>query len=173
VTGGQSVSHSWYRAQSGSAEIILLSVGIICIYMLLNVCIYSIYKALSVQAQYSRSCFIISSSCYNSSLFTSTVVWFTASKYKPFIFPVSRFVLSNVANIYIFMILYILLLMPSQYCYISIYMEGWKPRASREPMCVLEDYQWNGELCSAGAGIRVDACLLQTPRRGKHKSWYS
>jgi hypothetical protein len=61
---------------------------------------------LSVQVQYSRKCPIISSSCYNSSLFTWTVVYLTAAKFKPLIFTVSGFALSNVANICIFMILY-------------------------------------------------------------------
>jgi hypothetical protein len=61
---------------------------------------------LSVQAQYSRSYPIISSSYYNSSLVSWTVVWLTAGKFKPLIFPVSGFALSNVANIFIFMILY-------------------------------------------------------------------
>jgi hypothetical protein len=69
-------------------------------------------RPLSVQAQYSRSCPIISSSCYNSILFTWTVVCLTAAKFKPLIFPVSLFALSNVANICIFMIFYDFCLLP-------------------------------------------------------------
>jgi hypothetical protein len=58
--------------------------------------VYTIYtRPLSVQAQYSRKCPIISSSCYNSSLVTWTVVCLTAAKSKPLIFPVSGFALSN------------------------------------------------------------------------------
>jgi hypothetical protein len=53
--------------------------------MLLNV--YIIYKRpLSVQAQQSRSCHILSSSCYNSSLVIWTVVCLTAAKFKPLAF---------------------------------------------------------------------------------------
>jgi hypothetical protein len=44
---------------------------------------------LSVQAQYSRSCPIISCSCYNGSLVTWTVVCLTAAKFKPLILPCS------------------------------------------------------------------------------------
>jgi hypothetical protein len=28
----------------------------------------------------------------------------------------------------------------------------------------LENFQWCGELCFAGAAISVDSCLLQTPK---------
>jgi hypothetical protein len=62
-------------------------------------------RPLSVQAQYSRSCPIISSSCYNSSLVTWTVVCLIAAKFRPPIFPVAVFALPDVANICIFMIL--------------------------------------------------------------------
>jgi hypothetical protein len=55
-------------------------------------------RSLWVQAQYCISCSIISSSCYNSSLATWTVVCLTAVKFKPLIFPMSRFALPNVAN---------------------------------------------------------------------------
>jgi hypothetical protein len=61
--------------------------------------VYTTYtRPLSIQAQYSRKCPIISSSCYNSSPDTWTVVCLTAAKFKPLIFPVSGFALSNVAN---------------------------------------------------------------------------
>jgi hypothetical protein len=69
--------------------------------------VYTIYtRPRSVQAQYSRSCPIISCSGYNGSLVAWTVVCLTAAKFKPHIFPVLGFALSNVANILIFMILY-------------------------------------------------------------------
>jgi hypothetical protein len=55
---------------------------------------------------------------------------------------------------------------------ILVYTEVWKPYANREPVCALENLQWFGELCFPGTAISVDGCLLQTPRRGKHKSWY-
>jgi hypothetical protein len=69
---------------------------------------YKMYEytgPLSVQAQYSRSCSIISSPWYNSSLVTWTVVCLTAAKFKPLIFPEPLFASSNVANMCIFMIL--------------------------------------------------------------------
>jgi hypothetical protein len=50
--------------------------------------VYTTYTwPLSGQAQYSRSCTIISSSCYNSSLVTWTVERLTAPKFKPLIYP--------------------------------------------------------------------------------------
>jgi hypothetical protein len=61
-------------------------------------------RPLSVQAQYSRLCPISSSFRYNGSLVTWTAVWLTAAKFKPLVFPVSGFALSNVANIFIVMI---------------------------------------------------------------------
>jgi hypothetical protein len=76
--------------------------------------VYTTYtRPLSGQAQYSRKCPIISSSCYNGSLSTWTVVCLTAAKFKPLIFPVSGFTLFNVANICIFMISYDFCLLPA------------------------------------------------------------
>jgi hypothetical protein len=78
--------------------------------------VHTIYtRPLSVQVHYSRSCPIISNFCYNSSLVTWTVVWLTAAKFRPLIFPASRLALSNVANISIFMILYGFCLLPTQF----------------------------------------------------------
>jgi hypothetical protein len=48
---------------------------------------------------------VTSSLHYNDSLDTWTVICLTAAKFKPLIFSVSGFALSNVANIFIFMIL--------------------------------------------------------------------
>jgi hypothetical protein len=42
---------------------------------------------------------VTSSSCYNDSLDTSTVVQMTTAKFKPFIFSVLGFALSKAANI--------------------------------------------------------------------------
>jgi hypothetical protein len=64
-------------------------------------------RPLSVQTQYSRSCPILSSSCYNGSLVTWMVICLTTTKLKARIFPVSGFTLSNVENICIFIILYV------------------------------------------------------------------
>jgi hypothetical protein len=86
--------------ESQSAVTSLLSVCTIYILHVIK-CMY-LYTAytgpLSVQAQYIWSCPIISSSCYNSSLATWRVVFLKAAKFKPFIFPVSGFALSNVAK---------------------------------------------------------------------------
>jgi hypothetical protein len=67
---------------------------------------YKCTRPLSVQARYSKSCPIINFSCYNGCLLTWTVVCLTAAKFKSLIFLVPGFALSNVANIFIFMILY-------------------------------------------------------------------
>jgi hypothetical protein len=47
--------------------------------------VYTYTRPLSVQAQHSRSCPIISCSCYNGNLVTWTVVCLTATKFKPLI----------------------------------------------------------------------------------------
>jgi hypothetical protein len=49
---------------------------------------------------------LTNSSRHNGSLDTWTVVNTTAAKFKPLVFPVSGFALSNIANIFVFMILY-------------------------------------------------------------------
>jgi hypothetical protein len=73
--------------------------------------VYTTYtRPLSVRAQYSRKCPIISSYCYSSSLVTWTVICLTAAKFKPLIFSVSGFALSNVANISIFIYRFMFLL---------------------------------------------------------------
>jgi hypothetical protein len=53
-----------------------------------------------------------------------TVVCLPAAKFKPLIFRVSGFALSNVANICIFMILFDFCLLPASFCYLIIYI--WK-----------------------------------------------
>jgi hypothetical protein len=74
---------------------------------------YTIYtRPLSVWAQYSRLCPISGSFRYNGSLVTRTVVCLTAAKYKPLVFSVTGFALSNGANIFIIMILHDLCLLP-------------------------------------------------------------
>jgi hypothetical protein len=35
-------------------------------------------------------------------------------------------------------------------------------------VCALDNFQWRGELCFAGAAISVDGCLPQNPKGGKH-----
>jgi hypothetical protein len=62
---------------------------------------YAIYtRPLSVRAQYSRLCPISGSFRYNGSLVTWTVVCLTAAKFKPLVFSVTGFALSNGANIF-------------------------------------------------------------------------
>jgi hypothetical protein len=64
---------------------------------------------------------LITSSLHNNdSLVTWTVIHITAAKFKPLIFSVSGFALSNVANIFIFMILDDFCLLPAQFCYVII-----------------------------------------------------
>jgi hypothetical protein len=61
-------------------------------------------RPLSVQAENSRSFSILSSSGYDGSLVTLTVICLTAEKFKPLIFSVWGFVLSSIVNISIFVI---------------------------------------------------------------------
>jgi hypothetical protein len=62
--------------------------------------IHTLYtRPLSVQAGNSRSCPVLSSSRYNGSLVTWTVVLLTAAKFKPLVFSVPGFAMSNIANI--------------------------------------------------------------------------
>jgi hypothetical protein len=68
---------------------------------------------MSVQAENSRSCPILSSLGYNGSLVTWTVVRLIATKFKPLVFSVPVFALSNISNICIFMILYDFCLLPA------------------------------------------------------------
>jgi hypothetical protein len=63
---------------------------------------------------------VTSSLRYHNSLHTWTVVHMNAAKFKPLIFSVSGFTLSNVANIFIFMILDDICLLPAWFCYVII-----------------------------------------------------
>jgi hypothetical protein len=93
--------------------------------------VYKTYTGLlSFQVQYSRSWPITSSSCYNSSLVTLTVLCLTASKFKLLICSLSGFALSNVANIFIFMIFVWLLLVAN-----SLRMNHDSFIANRRPGC--------------------------------------
>jgi hypothetical protein len=92
--------------------------------------VYTTYtRPLSVQAQYSRACSIISSSCYDSSLVIWTVVCLTVTKFKPLIFSVSGFALSNVANIYLSWLLLVACII-MLYNHILVHTEVWKPCAN-------------------------------------------
>jgi hypothetical protein len=63
---------------------------------------------------------VTSSLHYNDNLDTLTVIYMTAAKFKPLIFSVSGFALSNVANILIFMILDGFCLLSAWFCYVII-----------------------------------------------------
>jgi hypothetical protein len=54
--------------------------------------------------------------CYNGSLVTGTVVSLATAKFKPLIFPVSRFALTYTANMFILMVFYDFCLLPTQFC---------------------------------------------------------
>jgi hypothetical protein len=49
-------------------------------------------------------------------------------------------------------------------------MEGRKPFANCGLVCTLENFQWCGEPCFAGAEILRGRCLALIPGRGKHMS---
>jgi hypothetical protein len=66
--------------------------------------VHTVYVGpLSVRAQYNNLCPTDSSSGYNGSLDSCTVVHVTATKFKPPIFSVWGFTLSNIAYIFIIM----------------------------------------------------------------------
>jgi hypothetical protein len=69
----------------------------------------------------------------------------TAANFKPLMFSVSGFTLSNVQNIFIFMILDDFCLLPALFFLCNHKCtEFGKPRACREPMCTSENCQWCG-----------------------------
>jgi hypothetical protein len=107
--------------------------------------------------------------CYNGSLVTWTVISFTAAKFKLLIFFVPGFAVSYAANMFILMILF-LLVACTILLYNHIHMEGWKPCRNCGPVCTLENFQWHGEPCFAGAANLRCRCLLLIPRQGKRKS---
>jgi hypothetical protein len=84
----------------------------------------------------------------------------TAAKFKPLVFPVSGFALSDIANIFFFMILL---------CNRKLTEFG-KPHAYRGPMCASGNCQLCEEHYFAGAAISIDRFLPQIPRRDKRKS---
>jgi hypothetical protein len=47
--------------------------------------------------------------------------------------------------------------------YNRIHTGGWKPRENRGPVCTLENFQWCGEPCFAGAAIVRNRCLRIFP----------
>jgi hypothetical protein len=63
---------------------------------------------------------LTNSSRHNGNLDTWTFVHMTAAKFKPLIFPVLGFSLSNIANIFILMILNDFWLLPALFCYLII-----------------------------------------------------
>jgi hypothetical protein len=87
-------------------------------------------RPLSVQAQYSRSCPIISSSCYNGSLVPWTVV-------------------SYAASMFILMILYNFFLLPAQFCYIIVYMRKVESCVRRKHAhCLAVDVLFGWNMCT-------------------------
>jgi hypothetical protein len=83
--------------------------------------VYTIYtRPLSPQAQYSKSCPIICSLLYNSSLQIWIVIRLTATKFKPLKLSMSRFALPYILDISIYIILYDFRLLPTYFCYIIV-----------------------------------------------------
>jgi hypothetical protein len=66
-----------------------------------------------------NTCNIYKASCSPGSL-QQIMPYMTAAKFKPLLFPVSGFDLSNIANIFIFMILYDFCLLPTWFCYVIV-----------------------------------------------------
>jgi hypothetical protein len=99
------------ESQSAVLRQLSLCTVIYILYVLHDNTIYT--WPLSVRVQYSRLCPISGSFRYNGSLVTWTVVCLTAAKFKPLVFSVTGFALSNCANVFIIMILYHLCLLPA------------------------------------------------------------
>jgi hypothetical protein len=105
----------------------------------------------------------------NDGLVTWTVIHMTAAKFKPLIFSVSGFALSNVANNFhdfgwlLLVACMILLCNHKRMAYEEIY-------AFREPMCASENCRWCREPYFAVSAISIGDILPQIPRQGKHKS---
>jgi hypothetical protein len=74
----------------------------------------------SVQAEDSRSCSFLNNLGYNGSLVIWTVVCLTATKFNPLVLSVLGFALSNIANIYIFVVLYDFCLLNMQESFIVL-----------------------------------------------------
>jgi hypothetical protein len=114
-------------------------------------------RHLSVQDQYRRLWSCPSSSCYNGSPVTWTVVCLTTAKFMTLIFSASGFVLPDVnchGFVWRVLVASIILL------YNHICTEAWKPCANCEPVCSVENFQWCRELYFAGAAILVNGFLL-------------
>jgi hypothetical protein len=136
-------------------------------------CVHMLYlRPLSVRAQYSNLSPTNSSSRCHDSLDTWTVLHMSAAKFKPLIFSVWGFALSNIANIFIFMIM-------NYFCFFFCIIllcnhkrtEFGKLHAYCEQMCALENCQWCGEPCFALAAISTDGFLPQIPRRDRQSHY--
>jgi hypothetical protein len=103
------------------------------LHVFLVLCIYNIYNAWNI-----RSCPNSCSSRYNGWLVTWTVVRLTASKLKALIYSLSGFIFADVTNICVFMILFDLCLLPTQFHYVVKYTVLGKPCATRGPVRPLE-----------------------------------
>jgi hypothetical protein len=107
--------------------------------------------------------------CYNGSRVTWTVVSSTTAKFKPLIY---------IFCLWLHLVLYrehvhshdfvtLLFVACAPLLHNCIHTEGWKPCANRGPVCTLENYQWCGEPCFAGAAILRGKCPSVIPRRNK------
>jgi hypothetical protein len=95
----------------------------------------------------------------------------TAAKFEPLIFSVWGLALSNVTNIFIFMISDDFCLLPALFCYVVIivrYLESHMHIVDRCAPRKIADGAEN--LTFTGAAISISGILSQIPRRGKHKS---
>jgi hypothetical protein len=108
--------------------------------------------------------------CYNDCLVTWTVVSLTTAKFKPLIFSMSGFALSYTVNMFSLLILYDFCLLPAQFHYIIVYIWKVESCANHRLVCTLENLQWCGKPCFAGAAILRGRCLPLIPKQGKHKS---
>jgi hypothetical protein len=64
------------------------------------------------------------------------VVNMTAAKFKPLVFPVLGFALSNIANIFVLMILYDFCLLPALFSYVIVNVRNLESRMHIADWCV-------------------------------------
>jgi hypothetical protein len=129
-----------------------------------HVIVYILHtRPLLVKDRYSRLCPTSCSKSHFGRFDTWTLVHVTTAKFKPLIFSMTGFALSNVTNIFIFYFEFLLLVV----CIISLcsrrHVGFGKPNANRGPMCTLKIFHWCRESCFAGAVILVGGFCHKSP----------
>jgi hypothetical protein len=88
----------------------------------------------------------------------------TAAKFKPHIFCVGLRLVQCCEHFHYHDFVWLLLATCIVLLYNHIRTEVWKTCVNCEMVCALDNCQWCGETCFAGAAISVDEYLPQIPR---------